>query len=186
MYEKWKHIFMWLNISRTFLESLATTTVTNVKLPPRFPPDEIKSQLSRAGLCNWCKRGSALQDFTSTIEGREIYCSGLCSEKCFIEAAKQICSVENGTQKPRYVSPAPKTATVVKSSNIEELRTGMRHSSCSSPQLLVPPSNAAARPPSRPSSSSPRNIQQQNSKCSDFVGISISKDLVYGINFEAG
>ena len=43
------------------------------------------------------------------LEGREIYCTGLCSDKCFVEAAKQICTVENNTNKPRYVSSSRST-----------------------------------------------------------------------------
>ena len=62
----------------------------------------IKKAPVRRGSCNWCKKQAVLLDFSSVLDGREIYCTGLCSDKCFTEAAKQIVTIENGSTKPRY------------------------------------------------------------------------------------
>ncbi|XP_057307411.1 polycomb protein Scm-like isoform X2 [Hydractinia symbiolongicarpus] len=87
----------------------------------------------RSGLCNWCKHFASLQEFSSVLEGREIYCSGLCSEKCFIEAAQQICSVESGNNKVRYIgSDLPHEEPLNQVQPIASVTSSSSHSSSSS------------------------------------------------------
>ena len=55
------------------------------------------------GPCKWCNRCTALYDFTSVFDGQEVYCTELCSEKCFIEAAKHSNREDIPTTKERYL-----------------------------------------------------------------------------------
>lgn len=88
------------------------------------------------GMCKWCRRYTGLQDFTSVLDGREIYCTGLCSEKCFIEAAKQINTIEGGSNKPRYVKYNSQSKTS-QSEDAATFTSGSRYSSSSSHSPLV-------------------------------------------------
>ena len=48
------------------------------------------------GKCTWCKAFGNLNNYSSNLQGREIYCTGLCSKKCFEQAALKILNVEAG------------------------------------------------------------------------------------------
>lgn len=48
------------------------------------------------GKCTWCKNFGNLNDYSSNLQGREIYCTGLCSKSCFEQAALKILNVEAG------------------------------------------------------------------------------------------
>ncbi|XP_066924748.1 polycomb protein Scm-like isoform X1 [Clytia hemisphaerica] len=83
-------------IAKTGIVASTSTTASNTTT------DENKSS-PQVGNCKLCQRCTTLQDFSSVIDGHEIYCSGLCSEKCYMEAAKQIHNFESGsTSKGRY------------------------------------------------------------------------------------
>ena len=90
-----------------------TTTTTSMEIKENSTDAVVKEEETphgvevrrhvRQGSCNWCKKQTILLDFSSFHEGREIYCTGLCSDECFGEAAKQIVSIESGSSKPRYI-----------------------------------------------------------------------------------
>ena len=80
---------------------------------------ELEQNSKKVGPCTWCKNIGKLSDFTTTIHGKEIYCTGLCSQKCFQEAAQKICNVESGTSVPVRYSSEPRPSPVnVPASNI--------------------------------------------------------------------
>lgn len=47
--------------------------------------------------CSWCKEFTVVRSFSSMVDNKEIYCDGLCSEKCFIAASRQVCNIENSS-----------------------------------------------------------------------------------------
>ena len=51
---------------------------------------------TKYGKCTWCHRFGTLNDYSSNLQGREIYCTGLCSKDCFEQAALKILNVEAG------------------------------------------------------------------------------------------
>lgn len=100
--------------------------------------EEIQTKIGM-GMCKWCRIFTTLQDFTSMLDGREIYCTGLCSEKCFIEAAKQINTMEGSSSKSRYLKYSSQSKST--SSQCDDMpshsSSSNRYSSSSSHSPLV-------------------------------------------------
>ncbi|XP_065057114.1 polycomb protein Scm-like isoform X2 [Rhopilema esculentum] len=60
------------------------------------PSSDSRGETAKFGRCTWCKNYGNLNDYSTNLQGREIYCTGLCSKKCFEQAALKIINVETG------------------------------------------------------------------------------------------
>ena len=60
------------------------------------PSSDSRRETAKFGRCTWCKNYGNLNDYSTNLQGREIYCTGLCSKKCFEQAALKIINVETG------------------------------------------------------------------------------------------
>ena len=61
---------------------------TGVHITYTSPPGNNPSQ--KVQLCSWCKKSSAIKDFTSSDGEKLISCKGLCSALCFEQTVKNI------------------------------------------------------------------------------------------------
>ena len=131
------------------------------------------NESSKFGRCTWCKNFGHLNDYTSNLQGREIYCTGLCSKKCFEQAAQKILNVETGYGLVSAVYP--ETSPIHTKINLDRLnaeppsgkdvqqshmvrpqfdaaRQHGQHSDVSRPHVEIHrPRHVVARPPSNPS-----------------------------------
>ncbi len=97
-----------------YLYSYLILTGASVKTSDSRSPKECGSAENKTGACTWCKSFASLSDYSSKFRGREIYCTGLCSQKCFEQAAEKIYNVECGYDLSRTVRPRNQQRPLIK------------------------------------------------------------------------
>lgn len=90
--------FHFVVIAVTFSYTLICNTSKHFLLSAGGSDESRKSEKdsTKFGKCTWCKKFGSLNDYSSNLQGREIYCTGLCSKNCFEQAALKILNVEAG------------------------------------------------------------------------------------------